>query len=256
MPRKWGNMFNRKRKQPQSTEKRLTDIERRLSRLETERATDSKLTLQNTTPILFRDSPDTPDRKQLVPAFQPAIVKLNEQLTSFDFAVKSQYGQAALIGLACAGAGGVAALIFDMIWYAPLVIGVSGFAIASGALILDHRSLVHKTVDLASKPKANSQSTLNLNISGSNPNNPNAMDRLSIQADVSPEQIKKFATEVSRGVTLAVNHWCGAGSLFTRNQYDSLMAELILMNYVKPSSGNIPRQLSKKGKALIRALVE
>jgi len=250
-------MFNLKRGQPQSTEARLTDIERRLSHLENERATGGEMTLQNTAPLIFRDRETDPDRKQLVPAFVPNSVKINEQLTSFDFAVKSQYWQAALIGLACAGAGGVAALFLDLVWYAPLVIRVSGFAIAAGVLVLDHRSLLHETVSAASKPKSNTQHTLNLNISGHNPENRNAVDMLTIKANIEPEQLKILATEViGRGAPLTQNHWIGAGSLFSRGQFDSLMAELVLMGYVKVSAGNKPRTLSKKGAALFRALLD
>jgi hypothetical protein len=44
--------------------------------------------------------------------------------------------------------------------------------------------------------------------------------------------------------------------VFTRAQYDSLMSELVKMEYIRPSAGNLARSLNQKGLALMKALAE
>lgn len=64
-----------------------------------------------------------------------------------------------------------------------------------------------------------------------------------------------MAREVSNGKSMAVNGWGGVGG-WSRTKLDSFFTELERMDYVSPGRGNKPRQLTRKGQALFRALAE
>jgi hypothetical protein len=66
------------------------------------------------------------------------------------------------------------------------------------------------------------------------------------------DQLVAFAHQVSRGASLAVAQWTGAGSPFTRPQYDRLMSELRTAGLVTAGAGNQPRQLTTAGRGVMR----
>ncbi len=232
---------------------RIETLEERVRKLE-QQLNGRTSTFQHTTRVLWRNPEPKPDAS--ASPFVSKAVHLSERLTSFEFAVKATAAQAAITGVVATLLSSAGALIWDWPWQTPPVVGVSVTTLSWMLLVLDHRDLLHQTVAAARRRRRPEELRITVQtpqkgrIAGSD------VERLFIKANITTEQIKQFARAVTSGESLTVHNWVGAGSLFTRGQYDSLMSELERMGYVLPGAGNKPRRPTAKGRALLRALAQ
>ena len=183
-------------------------------------------------------------------------VQISERLTSYDFAVRAQLGQAALFSLAGLFVGGLATAMFDLVWYAAILIGLAIGALDLAMLLLDHRGLVHKVVNQQNKPK---QKPKPLRVEIKQPADqaglPAQYQFLYLNGTIAHSDIRSFAQNVVAGKSLAIHGWTGVAG-WTRPKLDQFFTELEKMGYCRPGRGNKPRELTSKGKALFRALAE
>jgi len=181
--------------------------------------------------------------------------RFTERLTSTEF-VWATLGEAGIAGLSCTILGAGAAWLFHLPWYASPVIGVGGLALAGGVLLIHNREMLHRLVtEQAKKGKQRSELRVQVDNPVKGRISPHA-EFMYLRCDIKPEQLAEFARATLNGSGLAVHMWTGAGGVFTRAQYDSLMSELVKMEYIRPSAGNLARSLNQKGLALMKALAE
>jgi hypothetical protein len=183
-------------------------------------------------------------------------VRITEQLTSFEFAVKTQLGQAALFGLGGMVVGAGAAWLLELPWYAAPVLGAAAGTLALTILLLDHRGMVHQVITDAGNRPGKQRTELRVQIDQRDAHSRlNGVEFLYVSG-IEHHQLQTFAAAAVKGSSLAVHKWTGRGALFTRGQFDDLMTELEQFGYIKPATGNVARQLTRKGRALMRALAE
>lgn len=69
-------------------------------------------------------------------------------------------------------------------------------------------------------------------------------------AGVNADELREFARAVVDGAPLSVGYWTGRGSLFSRAEYEVLMAELVRAGLVR-DGGTQGRQLTAAGRAIL-----
>ena len=237
--------------------KRLTEIEQRLQRIE------NQLGISAAKLATFESSLSTQsgyDGDPGAPALPGQLwvsksVKISEQLTSYDFAVKAQLGQALLLTLVGILAGAAAVALFDLVWYAALIIGLAVGAVALTYFILEHRGLLQRLVKDAGHRQAKKSE---LRVAIKQPSNHQTISDLTylyLNGAIDRDDLRLIAAGVRDGKSLAVNGWIGVGG-WTRTKLDNFLMELERMGYARPGRGNQPRMLTKQGQALFRALAE
>lgn len=182
-------------------------------------------------------------------------VRISEQLTSFEFAVKAQFGQASIFAIGGTVLGAVLVGWLDLPWYASPVIGVVSGTVALIILVLDHRGMLHQLINDAGQRPAKKQE-LRIAVKHPQPeSNKSDLHFLYLNGAIDRDDLRLMARRVSEGKSLTVNSWIGVGG-WTRTKVDNLMSELEKMGYARSGRGNQPRQLTNKGRALFRALAE
>jgi hypothetical protein len=239
-----------------STQKQLDELKQRVMALEARAGIQTYPTVSLESSLPFNPMADDPS--YLPAAGQPWVskrVQISEQLTSFEFAVKAQFGQAAIFALGGAVLGGLLGGWLDLSWYVAPVIGVVSGTIALIILVLDHRGMVHQLVNEVGQRPAKKQE-LRIAIKHS-PSMGNQSDLrfLYLNGAIDRDDLRLMAQGVNEGKSLAVNAWIGVGG-WTRTKVDNVMSELEKMGYVRPGRGNQPRQLTRRGRALFKALAE
>ena len=73
--------------------------------------------------------------------------------------------------------------------------------------------------------------------------------------NIDPALINEWAKGIAVGKTLAVNTWTGKGNLFTRAEYDNLLATLSDMGLAENIAGK-SWQLTHTGKRWVRGMAE
>ena len=181
-------------------------------------------------------------------------VRISEQLTSFEFAVKAQLGQAVLFALGGLTIGALVARLFELSWLAAPGFGLAAGSLALTILLIDHRGLVHRIVNDTNSRAQKKRTELRVQID--HHQGPLAKADFLYVAGIQPDQLRQFAQATCDGVSLTFHAHAGGGKLFSQPQYAALMAELERFDYARPGAGNKPRTLTSKGKALMRALAE
>jgi hypothetical protein len=160
--------------------------------------------------------------------------------------------------------GGVAGwALWDAV---ALMIGaVAGYVLVAGAvwsmLLVDHRRLLWDNErathqDLDGDGTVGRVQEVRLSISHYDESGRFVrMEYLNIPG-ITQEQLQSFAREVTRGMPLAVASWTGRGALFSRGQYDALMAELQRAGLVRDDGGNIGRVLTAAGRSILKKIAE
>jgi hypothetical protein len=196
------------------------------------------------------------DGGPISPPWLPWVSKttrFTERLTSTEF-VWATLGQAGIAGLSFTILGAGTAWLLELPWFASPVIGAVGFALAGGVLLFHNREMLHRLVmEQTKKGKQRAELRVQIDFPFDGQVTPHA-EFLYLRCEVKPAQLAEFARAVLNGSSLAVHVWTGAGGAFTRAQYDSLMSELVKMDYIKPSTGNQTRSLNRRGLALMKAL--
>lgn len=184
-------------------------------------------------------------------------VRIGEQLTSFEYAVKAQFWQAGLFTLIGTIISALINGTFDlrMTWYTPFLFGLATGAVALSILLMDHRDLVRQLVrDAGHRPKKLPE----LKVAISEPQANGASSRIKflyLNGKIDHEDIQLFAHKVSAGKSLAVHSWSGIGG-WTRPKLDNFFTELETMGYVEKRGGNQGRILTRAGKNLFKAISE
>ncbi len=227
-------------------EKRLADVEQRLVILEGRPMTDQ---VQN---VYYHRDEYTGDMAGTVKRLPPWVstsVRFAESLTSPAF-VKTTFLESGVLGLSFAALGALVSWRLELPWIAPILIGLTGAALSGGILVLWNRTELHRVITQQANRKR--QTEMRVQISKYDERFISA-EFLYLNARIEPEQLRQFARASLAGANLSVHNWVGQGALFSRGQYDSLMAELERMDYVVPGAGNQARRLTSKGRALMRA---
>jgi hypothetical protein len=248
-------------------EKRMSDLEKRITALETalrQFRRHETLVLESSMPdhSTWYQQGEGHTNGMYTLAAQMGLpwisksVRITEQLTSFEFAVKTQLGQAVLFGLGGTVVGAGAAWLMELPWYAAPVLGMAAGTLALTILLLDHRGMVHRVITDAGSRPGKQRTELRVQIDQRDAHSRlNGVEFLYVSGIEHP-QLRTFAAAAVKGASLAVHKWTGRGALFTRSQFDDLMTELEQFGYIKPATGNVARQLTRKGRALMRALAE
>lgn len=199
----------------------------------------------------------TPEPQPQRPPWTPKAVRINEQLTTFEYAVKSQLGQAGLVTIAGFCAGLIMVLTVDNVpWWSFFPIGLAGGLVALLVFVIQHRSQVNHIVKSSNQKTTAQSKELTVNVRHAYQHKAEVNhDFLYLNGKITREDLRLMAQGVLSGRSLAVNAWSGVGG-WTRNKVDSFLGELEAMQYVTPGKGNKARQLTSKGKALFRALAE
>lgn len=159
--------------------------------------------------------------------------------------------QASITGIIGFLSSGVISLLLEWSWQVPFTVGIMSTTFTWIVLVIDRRGLLQKAIE---KGKVNNK-PLQVEIKNKNANGGD-IERLTLNGAITREQLGVYAREILKGKSMAVHKWTGRGALFTRSQYDDFMSELQHLNYVISGSGNTARQLTKKGKGLMKALAE
>jgi len=156
-----------------------------------------------------------------------------------------------------AAGAGIATLLFRD-WLAAVIGASAGFLVVAGTawllLLADHRRLLWDIERAARLETAATDRVLRVEVAHMDATGRLARMQLLNVPGVTEEQLRQFARLALDGRTLAVGAWCGAGKPFTRAQYDALMAELTTAGLVRDHGGNIGRQLTAAGRAVLRRI--
>ncbi len=201
----------------------------------------------------YHRQPDLAGTIERVGAWTSTTQRIVADLTSSQTARRTLQ-EACLAGIFFTCAGGFAAALGHLPWFAAPIVGVTGASLSLAVLVAHNRTLLDRLV--SSQASRNEKRRAELRVQIDSPRGGQTADFLHLNSDVTTAQLAEFARAVLDGASLAVHKWTGQGSLFTRGQFDDLMSELVKMNYVREAAGNVGRSLTSKGKALMRALAE
>ena len=141
-------------------------------------------------------------------------------------------------------------------WLAPA--GMAAVSAAAwGWLLVDHRRLLWTTervigADLDRDGRLGPPQVVRLEVMTMDEAGRTRQVQILEIPGISQEQLREFARAVTQeGRGLAVNYWTGTGKLFTRSQYETVMAELIRAGLVR-EAGRFGRELSAAGRGVLR----
>lgn len=242
-----------------STARRLQELEDRVAAIEarlrlaptTGRVLESSLAVKTA----YEPDKSLPAAPSAEIPWASKSVRISEQLTSYDYAVKTQISYGLIFSFGGMVLGAIATAVFDLPWFSPLVIGVVMGTLVLLYLVIDQRGLVHQLVKDAGQRQAKKSE---LRVAIKQPSNHHTISDLTylyLNGAIDRDDLRLIAAGVRDGKSLAVNGWIGVGG-WTRTKLDNFLMELERMGYARPGRGNQPRMLTKQGQALFRALAE
>jgi len=163
-----------------------------------------------------------------------------------------------MFGLACGAALG--AVVFWE-WLAALVGGFCGFIVAGGGmwalLLAEHRRLLWLVERQMAGVEGDGGGVEELRVVIAHEDEVGRVVRMQYLnvAGVSGEELREFARAVVGGAPLTVAYWTGTGALFSRAEYEVLMAELVRAGLVR-DGGHQGRALTAAGRCVLRRVAE
>jgi hypothetical protein len=235
-------------------EKRLGDLERRVSLLEGGYADQSRASYgwgDGSGDPYYHRRQDLAGTMERFAPWVSTTSRIAADLTSSQ-TVRRTLGEAALAGIFFTATGGFLAGLGHLPWFAAPIVGGTGASLTLAVLVAHNRTLLHKLVtSQAERGKRRSEMRVQIDKAGDH-----SIEFLYLNSNVTEDQLVEFARSVLDGASLAVHKWTGQGALFTRGQFDDLMSELIKLGYARDAAGNVARSLTAKGRAFMRALAE
>jgi hypothetical protein len=164
--------------------------------------------------------------------------------------------QSIITGLLLGGpVGAVLVYVTQLPWYAALCAVCAVMACAWLVLLVDHRRLLWGIerithTDIDGDREVGPPEELRVELSHTDAVGNYHAQILSIPG-IEADRLRQFAAAVTSGKGLAVNAWTGSGALFTRSEYDRLLAELQRAGLAAKGAGVSGWALTRPGRAVL-----